>query len=389
MVVDPETALKAAEPKSRAKAADHTKARSRSPLRRKPKHSEPIQRDPKHTRPITPPGSPRKKGSHAGSSSRGGRENSEPPLRRKREEVRAKQPKPTEAPTVPKWYEYRYGATNVEPEQWDDRPRALLLFSGRPRQGDLASYLHELGWIVVVVDKVGPIPVDLLDKKVNKQILTEVRQGMFDVVGVATPCETFSPLRENPPGPRPLRDLQNPDGLSRKKLNQTEVKQLDEANHLVLFSRDVLHEQREILKGFWMENPDHKEKLDIWKTSWFEKFTRHGLTNEVFFDQCMLGAEVTKPTKFIYFKMDFDDLTELRCNHEPKEWVRQDGSKYQAPHESLVQRWRTNEEGVRERASKRLAEYPQWPNKRIAMAMLHSRMERPERLRKLLKERIP
>ena len=43
--------------------------------------------------------------------------------------------------------------------------------------------------------------------------MKDIRAGVYDALGVATPCETFSPLRENPPGPRPVRDLEHPLGL--------------------------------------------------------------------------------------------------------------------------------------------------------------------------------
>ena len=119
------------------------------------------------------------------------------------------------------------------PELWQNQPRALLLFSGRPRDGDLASYLHELGWIVVVVDLVGPHPTDLLKEEVAKAIRKDIIDKTFDVVGAATPCETFSPLRENPPGPRPLRSLEQPMGLNEGLLSKEEAQQLRRANGLV------------------------------------------------------------------------------------------------------------------------------------------------------------
>ena len=106
---------------------------------------------------------------------------------------------------MPLYCEYKYGATNVDPQQWDERPKALLLFSGRPRDGDLACYLHQMGWIVVLVDLLGPVTTNLLVEKVAKEITKDVQAGLFEVVGIATPCNTVSPLRETPPGPRPLR----------------------------------------------------------------------------------------------------------------------------------------------------------------------------------------
>lgn len=269
---------------------------------------------------------------------------------------------------MPLYVDYKYGATNLDPQLWDDRPRALLLFSGRPRDGDLTSYLHHMGWIVVVVDKQGPTAADLLDTEVCRKIFADIRAGVFDVVGMATPCETVSPLRENPPGPRPLRSLQHPDGLSLKSLSSEERKQLKEANHLIEFSTHVTREVRRIRAAYWIENPDHKEKLDMWKTSWFKEMTGHALVEKALFDQCQFGAETTKPTRIQTDSLPLGQIKGRRCNHPPREWTRPNGETYVSPHESLVQRWRTVR-GEKERASKALGEYPPALNKALAEAM--------------------
>ena len=75
---------------------------------------------------------------------------------------------------------------------------------------------------MVVVDILGPTTCDVLDSENYRPILKEVQDGVYDCVGIATPCETLSPLRENHPGPKPLRDLAHPEGLSRKKLSKAE-----------------------------------------------------------------------------------------------------------------------------------------------------------------------
>ena len=116
-------------------------------------------------------------------------------------------------PSSPQWIKHEYGATNIEPKKWGSRPRALILFSGRSRDGDLASFLNRKGWVVVVVDLLADHPADLRNDKIYCKIIDDIRDKYYDVLGVATPCETFSPLRESPPGPRPLRSLRHPAGL--------------------------------------------------------------------------------------------------------------------------------------------------------------------------------
>ena len=82
------------------------------------------------------------------------------PLPRKRQPP-YKTPEPVLAdgsiPKPPRWHQYAYGATNILPERWARRPRALLLFGGTPREGDIACWLSAVGWVVVVVDMAGPV----------------------------------------------------------------------------------------------------------------------------------------------------------------------------------------------------------------------------------------
>lgn len=233
-----------------------------------------------------------------------------------------------------------------------------------------------------MVDKLAPIPTDLLDGDIRKTILSDVKRGHFDALGVATPCETLSPLRESPPGPRPLRSLEYPEGLPHKKLTASEVQQLQDANELINFSADVVAAQTKQIKPFWIENPDHREKLDLWKLPRIMQIVNHGLVDKIRFDQCRVGAEVPKPTILATAGLDFAELKGLRCNHPVREWTKKDGAKYKASHESLVQRWRKTGNDKWERASKALAEYSEELNKIIAKAMLGADGERIERLRR-------
>ena len=298
---------------------------------------------------------------------------------------------PSQLPKPPSWHPYRYGATNVPPEQWDHRPRprALLLFSGKSREGDIASYLAAGGWIVVVVDIVGPTTCDVLDSENYRLILKEVQDGVFDCVGIATPCETLSPLRENPPGPKPLRDLAHPEGLGRKKLSKAEQQQLAQANQMFELSAEAVKYQLRAHRSFWLENPDHGSKLDFWKTKWGIGIEKHALVLKAAFDQCMFDAEVTKPTKLAHFDMDLTELRGIRCTHQNRTWTKPDGSEYKAKHESLVQRWRTNEGGNKERASKALGAYPPRLCKIIAEAMMGADQPRAKRLREMKAEELP
>lgn len=140
-------------------------------------------------------------------------------------------------------------------------------------------------------------------------------------------------------------------------------------DNLFHFIAEVVATTRKAYKSYWVENPDHREKLDIWKTSYMKRVAGHALSKLAKFDQCRFGAETTKPTVFATDDLDFEVLNGRRCNHEVQEWTRPDGSKYESAHESLAQRWRAGPTGERERASKALAEYPPMLNLALAVAM--------------------
>lgn len=97
-----------------------------------------------------------------------------------------------------------YGSWTHSKEDLGDRPRCLHLFSGPQRPGDLAEQLKAKGWAVCSVDLKQPHPTDLLDQGVRQRILKDVREKRYDHVFLGTPCETYSALREQQPGPRPI-----------------------------------------------------------------------------------------------------------------------------------------------------------------------------------------
>ena len=240
----------------------------------------------------------------------------------------------------------------------------------------------------MTIDLEADIPTDLLADPTWDMVKEDLKLGVFDSVGIATPCGTFSPLRESPPGPRPLRSLERPMGLPREQLSESEQKQLSQSNRLLEISATAFLLTVDACKGVWWENPDHGNKLDMWKTPFAETALQRPQVELSKFDQCRFGAETTKPTTFATCMLDLSCLNETRCNHEKKEYRKSDGSSYMAAHESLVQRWRSTDRG-RERASKRLGEYPPLLNQRLSEAMAAVETHRANTLRSLKSEPIP
>ena len=270
-----------------------------------------------------------------------------------------------------------------------ESPMALILFSGRPRPGDLAHCLNELGWITCSVDTAAETPTNVLDDGIWAEIEKDIRLGMFDGLWVGTPCGTFSPLRNTPPGPRPLRDVGHIQGLPTSQLRLHEQKQLKEANILVDRSAVAAELQGEKDRPWGWENPDHGEdKVSIWKMPKVKKLRESAATREYNFDQCRTELDTVKPTKFLVHKLDFTELEGLRCDHPKKMFKRSDGTEYWASHESALQRWVTGPTGKLERASRSQGEYTPKLCGIIARAM-HKTASEGWRRRELEKEQIP
>lgn len=101
-----------------------------------------------------------------------------------------------------------------------------------------------------------PLSVRCLSPDPLKFIISDAEKGVYDVVGCATPCETLPPLKEAPAGQRPFRSPDSPDWLPQEELTESEVKQLKDADRMILSAR--LGEIR-ALAGLWIENPGHSQ----------------------------------------------------------------------------------------------------------------------------------
>eukprot|EP00435_Cladocopium_sp_Y103_P022468 s2001_g5.t1 len=257
-------------------------------------------------------------------------------------------------PSPPRTYGY-WMHSSGDPRH---KPWALVLFSGKSPEGDLQRALCALGWRVCAVDTVAPRPTDLLCDATWESIRTDLVDGKFKGLWIATPCETFSPLRERPPGPRVLRTVEQIMGLPRDTLTAAEQKQLKESNILIQRTASAAGAQTTAGNPWGIENPDHgEEKPSLWMVPAIAKLVEEKADSDVRFDQCRTGLATTKPTRLVSKGLNLEMLQGLRCNHPKQKQTRADGSTYWASHSSTVQQWVTNEEGQRERASKSQGQY--------------------------------
>ena len=281
----------------------------------------------------------------------------------------SKPPRPKNQVEVKSHITVEYGCWSCKGEDINvGKPIALILFSGRSRPGDLHNQLVNLGWIVCSVDMAAPIKTNLLDDGIWEKILADIRLGMYEAVWVATPCGSLSPLRENQPGPRPLRTVEKIQGKPKEELTQGEQRQLREANVLVSRSATAGITQVEADRIFGLENPDHgPDRPSLWLMPSIKKLEACAGMKSVHFDQCRT-LETTKPTKIILHKAELEQLDGLRCNHPKRTFEKPDGSKYEASHQSAVQRWVVGPDGKRERASRSQGEYTAELSEAIAKA---------------------
>ena len=265
-----------------------------------------------------------------------------------------------------------------------NRPRCLHLFSGPEREGDLAQQLVGKGWAVCSVDLEQPTPTNLLDQAIRQLIISDVDNEMFDHIHLGTPCETFSPLRENPPGPKPLRSASQVEGL-KEGLNQKEIKQLKEGNEHVAFSGDVMGTAHQADVSFALENPEPLKEVSMFNMPKIKVIAGLDGVSHVDFDQCRFGAETQKPTRFLCYKVKHE---KHRCNHPKKEWKGKDGKAYMASHERLVGRKRIRD-GKEEYASKALGNYPSRLCKAMAEDIAKVNTKRARLARGLPSEELP
>jgi len=308
--------------------------------------------------------------------------------RRRSQAVGETTPAGNKAPKTEAWKGEVYGCWTHDPKNLGSRPRALLLFSGPPRAGDMSEQLKALGWAVCSCDTLQEHPTDLLDQGVRKAILADIGNYVYDSVFLGTPCETYSALRSIPPGPRPLRTGAEITGISHG-LNAKEKKQLEEGNQHTGFSSRVMHQAHTYLVPFTMENPEPINEVSIFKMPEVVSVAELREVKDTNFDQCRFGCEARKPTRLLHYGVVYSELSELRCDHPVQSFVDSKGQPYQASHERVAQRKRTKSDGSWEYASKALGNYTPELCKALAAAMAGVKSGRSDAARELRSQPIP
>ena len=160
---------------------------------------------------------------------------------------------------------------------------------------------------------------DLSSDQLWEVILGDIRTGKVMALWFGTPCTTFSRAREVRPGPPPLRDLDHPYGLPKSSLTPPQHEQVRMGTYYALKTAEAATLAHSQGIPFGIENPEPWEGyISMFILPEFTKLSGLQEVKVVDFDQCTVGAETTKPTRVLYYKLPLSTLHK-RCHH-PKQW---------------------------------------------------------------------
>ena len=147
---------------------------------------------------------------------------------------------------------------------------------------------------------------DLLNSQLWDKIFQELESGLWDVVVMSPPCNTFSRVRFNwkiSPGPRPLRNFNWPRGFP--WLTGSNLQLAQDHNYLVDQTIATAHKCFQCKADFLIEHPEdlgacHGEwPASIWQWETMQQLQQStGATTWAIF-QCHFDAPSPKPTRFL------------------------------------------------------------------------------------------
>ena len=167
---------------------------------------------------------------------------------------------------------------------------------------------------------------DLASDHLWEIILGDIRTDRVKALWFGTPCTTFSRAREVRPGPPPLRNLDHPYGLPKSSLTLQQHEQVRIGTFYALKTAEAATAAHNRGIPWAIENPEPWEgHISMWLLPEFMALASLPGVQTVNFDQCTIGAETTKPTRVLYFKVPLDSLHK-RCQHPKRWWEYQDFS---------------------------------------------------------------
>ena len=181
----------------------------------------------------------------------------------------------------------------------------LHLFSGPRRDFDVSHHLHlqakRFGFrlIMVSADLENGDDWDMTSPSLAHLLNQLAGEGEIDIVGGGPPCNTFSAVRFEPGGPRPLRHRGFYEwGLP--GLTEREKAKVGIGNVCLLNFLSVLDRVVACGGGAFFEHPADIRKCDPYPSVWAMEVVlatlERGALELIEFDQCMTGCLARKPT---------------------------------------------------------------------------------------------
>ena len=147
---------------------------------------------------------------------------------------------------------------------------------------------------------------DLLNSQLWDKIFQELEAGLWDVVVMSPPCNTFSRVRFNwktSPGPRPLRNFHWPRGFP--WLTGSNLQLVQDHNYLVDQTIATAHKCFQCNADFLIEHPEdlgacHGEwPASIWQWETMQQLQQATKATTWAVFQCHFDAPSPKPTRFL------------------------------------------------------------------------------------------
>ena len=175
------------------------------------------------------------------------------------------------------------------------------MFSGlSDRRDSISNLVIAGGWaahdVDIVNDPAGHKYSQDLGNEVSWAVFEKaLKDGNINFVWLGTPCETWTLLRNTPPGPRPLRSINEPFGISYKDITPEEKEQLRLGTYFALKSIEIASLCVDLGIPFAIENPrEWKPGASLFRLPTMVELLGRPGVKMVDFDQCMFGAESTK-----------------------------------------------------------------------------------------------
>ena len=228
------------------------------------------------------------------------------------------------------WYEGRHILGEALKQQ-SQGLRILYLYSGPVRTDGVDSVCRLLGSEAEMLDLLQSPPTNLADSHVWREVESKIRDGHYDAVLMAPPCDTFSRARSHP-----LRDETPPGIYGKRELANADKAAVQTGTLLALRGAVAAAICNSLSRPWIAETP----KLSDGVPSVFKlpEWVGLGVPPEgstISLDQCRYGARAKKPTSLKASRCSIEDIAH-ECNHPRLLWtIPWNGKSYWAPHPIL------------------------------------------------------